>query len=310
MSTVTNVQSQHSEASKVAYVNGRFLPQAELAVSVADAGFVAGATITDLCRTFRHRLFRLDDHFRRFRQSCELAHIPLPPPDDELRAIADELILRNSRGLPREEDLALVMLRTPGPLSQYGFPETGPTLILHTFGLPFARYRPYHERGVHLVVPPGQAVPPRVIDPRIKHRSRLAWWILEAQARAIDPNATALPVDDDGHIGETATANVLIVRNGGVVTPPRPGVLDGVSLRVVEEFCRELNIPFEEQPLTVRDIQQASEAMLSCTSFCLAGISRVDGVPVPWPGPIFERLLKRWSGQVGVDIRRQILANR
>ena len=42
----------------LAYKNGVVVPQAELAVSFADAGFASGATVTDFCRTVRGQLFR------------------------------------------------------------------------------------------------------------------------------------------------------------------------------------------------------------------------------------------------------------
>jgi branched-subunit amino acid aminotransferase/4-amino-4-deoxychorismate lyase len=51
----------------LAYLNGDFRPQNEAQLPLHDAGFVWGATVTDLCRTFRHRLFRLADHLDRFR---------------------------------------------------------------------------------------------------------------------------------------------------------------------------------------------------------------------------------------------------
>src|SRR5262245_14628401 len=40
----------------LAYFEGRLIPQSEARLPLHDAGFVMGATITDLCRTVRHRL--------------------------------------------------------------------------------------------------------------------------------------------------------------------------------------------------------------------------------------------------------------
>lgn len=294
-----------------AYFDGRFVPQAEARLPLHDAGFVFGATVTDLCRTFRHQLFRLDDHLRRFRQSCHAARVPQPLPDDELARIAEDLVRRNAALLRPEQDLALVLLATPGPVGYYlgepGGPGDGPpTLILHTFPLPFARYERLFREGARLVVPATRHVPAACVDPRIKQRSRLHWWLAEQEARSLDPGAAALLLDADGRVTETAAANFLLVRGGAVRTPPRTGVLGGVSLRVVEELCRELGIPFEERPLTVPDCLNADEAMLASTPYCLAGVRRVNGAELPWPGPAFERLLRRWGDRVGVDIRAQV----
>ena len=89
-------------------------------------------------------------------------------------------------------------------------------------------------------------------------------------------------------------------------TPPRDTVLAGISLRVTEELCKELNIGFEERHLSLDDCLAADEAMLSSTPFCLAGVSRINGVPLPWPGPVFETLLAGWDSCAGLNVRRQI----
>ena len=139
-------------------------------------------------------------------------------------------------------------------------------------------------------------------------RSRMHWWIAEQQAKDIDPDASALLVDATGHVTETAAANFLIIKEGAVLTPPRETVLNGISLRVVEELCGELRIPFIEQPLTLVECQSADEAMLTCTSYCAAGVRRLNGARLPWPGPVWRRLLALWSEKVSVDIEAQILS--
>ena len=103
----------------LAYLNGQFIP-GPLCVPVSDTGFVVGATVTDLVRTFLGRLYRFDDHLDRFRQSCWLCRVPLSASDDELRAAAARLV-----GDPAQEH-ALVLLATPGPLGHYaGIPKSG-----------------------------------------------------------------------------------------------------------------------------------------------------------------------------------------
>src|SRR5262245_1817200 len=251
-------------SAPIAYLNSRLLPQPEAQLPLHDAGFVMGATVTDLCRTFRHRLFRLPDHLARFHRSCQAARIPQPVPDEELARIAEELTAHNAALLPSpplqgkgvggegaEQELALVMFATPGPIGYYGGLPGGPgdgppTLGMHTFPLPFARYVRLFREGTRLVTPATRHVPAVCVDPRIKMRSRLFWWLAEQEAHAIDPSASALLLDLVGHVTETVAANFLIVKNGIALTPPRASVLDGISLRVVEELCGKLGIRFEE----------------------------------------------------------------
>jgi branched-chain amino acid aminotransferase len=296
----------------LAYLNGRFLPLADVHLPLHDAGFVLGATVTDLCRTFRHCLFRLADHLARFRHSCEAARIPQPVPDDELARLAEQLVAHNASLLSPDQDLALVMFATPGPIGYYLGQEGGPgdakpALCLYTFPLPFGRYARLFRDGARLVVPAVRHVPAVCVDPRIKQRSRLHWWLAEQQAHDTDPTASALLLDGDGHVTETATANFLIVRQGTVLSPPRDAILGGISLQVVEELCGELGITFMERLLRLDDCLTADEALLTSTPYCVAGVSRINDTTLPWPGPVWQRLLAAWSDRVGIDVRRQIL---
>ena len=130
-------------------------------------------------------------------------------------------------------------------------------------------------------MPSVRHVPADCVDPRIKQRSRISGWIADQEARRIEAGASALLLDADGFVTETAAANFLIVRGGAVLSPPRDAVLNGVSLQVVEELCGELGIPFAERRLTVEDCRTADEAMLAGTSYCLAGVRRVAGADLP-----------------------------
>jgi branched-chain amino acid aminotransferase len=298
-----------------AFWNGTFVAQERLAIPYFDAGFVFGATVTDLCRTIRHELYRWQDHLARFRASCARIPIELAMSDAELTARACELVAHNARLLRGEQDLALVLFATPGAVAYYlGEPqpssEAGPSFGMHTFPLPFERYRPFFREGVHLVVPSVRQVSTASLDPRIKQRSRLHWWIAqqETQRLSAQRHAMAILLNERDEVTETASANFLIVKANTVLTPPRDTVLNGVSLNVVEEMCHALGIRFEERALTVADCLAADEAMVTSTPFCLAGVSRFQAQPLPWPGPVFERLLRVWSEEIGLDIRGQIEA--
>jgi branched-chain amino acid aminotransferase len=297
-------------AEPLAYLNGQFSPQSAARLPLHDAGFVFGATVTDLCRTFRHQLYRWPDHLARFRRSSQAAYIEVFLSDEELTRLASRLVSHNAALQPPEQELALVLFATPGPIGYYAWLEGGvgdgpPTFGMHTFPLPYARYRYLFQQGAHLVTPSTRHVPAQCVDRRIKHRSRLHWWLADREARQ-ESRAIPLLLSLEGHVTETAAANFLLVRSGTVLSPPDDAILGGISLQVVRELCTELRIPFHEQLLTPADCLAADEAFLTCTSFCIAGVSRINGTPIPWPGPVFQRLLAGWSASVGADIAGQI----
>lgn len=284
----------------LAYFNGRLLPAGEVALSLDDLGFVWGATVADRLRTFRHKLFRLDDHLKRFRRSCELAFVTQPRSDRELATAAEELIAANARLLPADAELSLLLFATPGLAGE-------PTLGMQTRTIDFARDRHLFMHGAVLEPVANSS---DMLDPHIKHRSRLGWWIAEQRLRINAKPSNCEPLftsaSPERLIRETARANFLAVIDGKVISPPRSEILEGISLQVIEELCGKLGIAFMERELLLAEVQTiATECLLSNTSYCLAPVGIIGGISKSIVGPTFQRLLSAWSDQVGVDIRRQ-----
>jgi branched-chain amino acid aminotransferase len=299
----------------IAYLDGRFVPFAEARLPLHDAGFVSGATVVDNVRTFKHRLFRWSDHLARFRRDCNACCVPLDVTDEQLTATAEELVAHNAKLLPATAELQLVTFATPGPLGFYlGDAANGPpTLGMATYPLPFARYRPFFNKGITLVGVGGQVSHPKsVLRSEVKHRSRMVWHIADHKARGLTGNPAALGIllGPGEILIETSIANFLAVIDGAVVSPERSKVLDGISLRVTRELCATLGIAFVEAPLVPDDLERASEAMLTGTAFCLAAVREViaeskEPLRFDWPGPVFRRLLAAWCDHVGIDIESQ-----
>jgi len=299
-------------AEPIAFWGNQFVPLADVKLAINDAGFIFGATATDLCRTFRGKLYRLSEHLTRFQRSCEYARIPCRLEPDSLASTATRLVEHNFQLLSAGQELVLVMFATPGEIGYYrgqpgGAGDNIPTLCMHTFPLPFQRYAQHLRDGARLATVRSDHAS---LLPNAKHRSRLHWWLAEQTAKQTDPRANALVVERDGSVTETASANFLVVYQGAVHGPRRERILPGISLEAVRSLCLELGIDFQETDLRVTDraFLDAEEAILTSTPYCLAPVSRIDDRQLPVWGPVAERLLRAWSEQVGVDIRQQIVA--
>src|SRR5262249_25602142 len=202
---------------------------------------------------------------------------------------------------------------TPGPLGFYlGEPNNGPpTLGMVTYPLPFARYRRFFTEGVTLAVIGRHEVRAEdILTPMAKHRSRILWHVADHKARdrTGNPAALALPLGTGCGLTETSVANILAVIDGALTSPPRATILDGISLRVTRELCLKHRIAFLDGHLW--DLSDTSEAMLTGTGFCIAGVREVftsarEPHRFEWPGPVFKKLLAAWSDLVGVDIEKQ-----
>jgi branched-chain amino acid aminotransferase len=293
----------------LAFLNGSFMPQSEAALPLHDAGFVMGVTVTDLCRTFRHRLYRWPDHLARFRRSCEATDIAVKFEDADITRLANDLVQRNCKHIAPAADLAVVLFATPGPIGSYlglsGAAGDDPTFGMHTVPLPFERYRPWIAKGgARLRTPPTRQVPIECVDPHIKQRSRMHWWLA---AKQVGTDAQALLLDVNGHVTETASSNFILVRNETLISPRRECILEGISMNVLAELAAQLQIPMEHRDLTLDDCYAADEALLTCTSYCIAGVGQLNHHVMNWPGPMLRRLVEAWNKEVGIDIHRQIL---
>jgi branched-chain amino acid aminotransferase len=296
-----------------AFLNGRMVPQSQAHLALNDAGFVFGATVTDLCRTFRQRIYRWPDHLARFRGGCRSAYLDVPLDDATVTQRAEELVAHNAALIGANQDLALVLFATPGPVGFYLGQEVAageqPTFGMHTFVLPFNRCRSWIEQGVLLATPRVRQIPTDCVDPRIKQRSRMHWWLAAEEVRRRQAEALPLLLDRDDCVTETASANFLLVKKGAIFSPPPDSILGGISLRVVAELCARLAIPLEYRSISLEECYAADEALLTCTSYCLAGVRQINERVITWPGPMLRRLLPAWNAEVGIDIHRQILEN-
>lgn len=293
-----------------AYLQGRFLPASQAVIPVTDGGFVQGVTVAEQMRTFGGKLFRLEQHLARLTRSLAIVGIELGMPVEKLGEIARELAAKNHSLLQQGDDLGLSMFVTPGPYSTFAGSGValGPTIGLHTYPLPFHLWREKYERGESLVVTDVMQVPSNCWPTELKCRSRMHYYLADKAARAKEPGARALMLEERGFVTEASTANILVYyRDVGLVSPPKEMILPGVSAAVVEELAGKLEIPFSYRQLTVDDVAAADEALLCSTSPCIWPVTRLNGQPIGdgKQGEIARRLLAAWSELVGVDIAAQ-----
>ena len=302
-----------TNSEPIVYLRGQMVPASQAHINIYDLSIVQGASVTDLVRTFRHRPFRLDDHVDRFYRSAKYARINPPLKPDQTIQRINELIEHNASLIDDEQDLGIVMFMSPGEVQLYAGTggvgaELTPTFCIHSFPMAFQMWKHLFDPGVHLVTPSIRHVPPQCLDPKIKNRSRMHWWVAEQETHLVDPQAIPLLLDLDGNITETAGSNIVIVSGGRVISPSPRNILRGVSLMTVVDLCMQLGIDFVERDLQVYDVINAEEAMLPTSPYCLAPVVRINGIPIAdgRPGPVFAQLMKAWSELVGMDVLKQI----
>jgi branched-chain amino acid aminotransferase len=292
-----------------AYLNGNWIPASSAAISVTDAGFILGATVTDQLRTFSGQIFRLEQHLDRLERSLNLIGVDPGLTRQQWKDISHELLQRNARFLAKGNDWGLSIFVTPGiHLSHITAEQSRPTVCLHVYPLPFYLWADKYRAGQALVTTPVHQVSPQCWPPEIKCRSRMHYYLADKQAIKREPDARAVLLDQNGFVTETSTANILIYRKGeGLISPPMENILHGISLIVTFEIANKLGIPYFQQNLTPDDIASADEAILTSTPVCILPVTRFNGRPIGggYSGEIFHQLLNAWDQLAGIDIACQ-----
>src|SRR5687767_559530 len=140
------------------WLNGSFVAESAPAASVSlrDTGLLHGAGAFTTMRAYGGRVFRLVDHLRRLRDSCDALFIPLPHAADVLTGAVDELLKRNGLG-----DARLRLTATRGSAQQD--PLHGLRLEPNVFltAVPFEPYPPeFYRRGLTVVLLDAQKLNP------------------------------------------------------------------------------------------------------------------------------------------------------
>ncbi len=299
-----------ASSSALAYLNGSYIPGDQAVLPVWDRGIVQGTTVSEMIRTFRGVPFRLPQHLARLRNAIDYLGVAIDQSDEQWAGILRRLIESRKPQLSPQADLGIVIFVTPGAIPMYAgeFPVSdAPTLCVHTFPLPFRQWAGKYRLGQPLVVPSRLQVPADILDPRIKHRSRLHWYLADREARTVDPTAMALLQNADGHLTETNSGNFFVVSGGKIRTPCAVDSLPGISQQFVRELSQELAIPYEVGDITLASALQADEAFVSSTTYCVLPVTRINqrAIGTGEPGPVTLAVLQRWSEHVGVNVVEQ-----
>ena len=303
----------------VAWMNGNLIPYSQAAVPVWDMGVVAGASVTEMARTFGHKPFRISQHLDRLLNSLAKIGFPQQYNKQQLSDAIDDVLAINLQQIPSHSDLGIVIFSTAGPNATYLGAEvargTSATTAVHTFELPFATWRTQLRDGVRLQIANVRQIPGECFDVTLKVRNRLHWWLADHEAATQEPGSKALMLDHAGFITETSTAALHLVCNGKIITPDF-GVLNSLSSQLVEEFSAKLGIPFERRPVPLGEVRYASEAFLSSSAATLLPVSHVGGEKIggetvnpTFPGEVFRQMTAAWSQLVGINIAQQLLAS-
>jgi D-alanine transaminase len=261
--------------SRIAYVNGRYLPRRAAVVNIEDRGYQFSDGVYEVCEVRGGRLVDERRHMERLRRSLDALRIRLPMTPAALGIVLRETVRRN-----RVRDGIVYLQMTRGVARRdHAFPaaDTPPSVVVTARNLDAARNEAIAAEGIAVITVPDN----RWARVDIKSVALLPN-VLARQAAREQGAKEAWFVDREGRVTEGSATNAWIVTRAGrlVTRQTDHGILRGVTRTVVLDMLRAQGLDLEERPFTVDEAYAAREAFVTAASQVVMPVVRIDGRPI------------------------------
>ena len=282
--------------SRIVYVNGEFVPEAEAKVSVFDRGFMFGDGVYEVSSVLRGKLIDNNGHMVRLNRSLNELDMAHPCTDAEIESIQYELIKRNNL----DEGLIYLQVTRGAADRDFAYPkDTQPTLVLFTqaknvLGSPIA------TTGISVIT---------VEDIRwarrdIKTVGLLAPCMAKMQAKAAGADDAWMV--EDGHVTEGSSNNAYIVTKEGTIVTRHIGnqILNGITRRAVMALAEKHSYRIEERLFTVEECHNAAEAFVTSATMFVQAVVKIDDAVIGdgKPGTISNQLREAYIAEALAEV--------
>jgi branched-chain amino acid aminotransferase len=284
---------------KNAYFHGKIVPYSEAKVGVLTHALNYGTAAFAGVRAYWNDdekqlyIFRANDHYRRFLNSCKLLCMDLDQTPESLAQLTVDLLRVDGY----QQDVYIRPLAYKSD-EVIGVKLHGLNHELSICAFPFDKYLA-DDTNAHVTISSWRRVDDNIIPARGKIAgayANSAFIKTDAVRAGFDE---ALVLTQEGHISEGSAMNFFMLRDGMLITPPvTENILEGISRRSVIELARqELQLNVVERPVDRTEVYLCDELFLTGTAAQITAVTRVDFRPVGSGkmGPITGRLYQLYQ---------------
>ena len=259
--------------SRIAYVNGQYVPHQDAAVHIEDRGYQFADGVYEVFAVHQGSLIGEQGHMDRLDHSLSELRIDWSMSRRALSVIVREIARRN-----RVRDGLVYLQITRGVARRdHPFPaDTMSALVLTARRMP-SLDKEQLRKGVDVITIPDI----RWARHDIKSVSLLPNILGKQQAREAGAYE-AWMVGADGMVTEGTSSNAWIVSKDGELLTHNTshGILNGITRLSVLEAAAEAGIKFSERPFSVDEAMQAKEAFVTSSTSHVKAVTVIDGQPV------------------------------
>jgi branched-chain amino acid aminotransferase len=270
--------------------------------SPGQAGLLCGWGLFTTVRIVRGEAFAYERHWRRLEKDAALIRLPMIYTGARVRVQLQELIRTNKvkDGCAR---IYLVRNTVGSWRSDEKMPEVD--LVITTADLPhypeMVRLA-LREHGRHAASPLAGVKTISWLDS--------VWAAEEAKREGYDE---VVLLNERGEVSECTAANIFVVRNDKVVTPPlSSGCLEGVTRGVLMEIAAEAGTTVVEQTLRPDDLYAAEEVFITSTNRNVIGVKEIAGrvMGAGVTGELTNKLDETFEAYLNDYVDRRLAASR
>jgi len=273
--------------SRIAYVNGRYLPARDASVNVEDRGYQFADGVYEVCEVRDGRLIDAPRHLARLQRSLGELRITEPMQMSALEFVMRETVRRNrvSNGIVYLQ-ISRGVTRRDHPFPTH---PIAPSVVVTARNTNQEKAQENAKKGIAVITTPENRWPR--VD--IKTVSLLPN-VLAKQAAREAGAYEAWYVDPQGHVTEGSSSNAwIITRDGRVVTRHTDNfILAGITRAVLKNVLEALQLRLEERAFTPAEAYDAAEAFVTSAGQLVMPVVKIDGRTIGdgKPGSVAKRL--------------------
>lgn len=273
--------------------NGEFIPWADARLHVMSHVVHYGSSIFEGMRCYATpegpSIFRLDDHIRRFYDSCKIYRMELSVGPDELSKACHDLVAKNEL---RECYVRPLAVRGYGAA---GVNPKGSPIDVYLICWPWGAYLGAEalEHGVDIRTSSWNRPAPNTMPTMAKAGGNYINSALMKMEAKQDGYSEAIALAPSGLVSEGSGQNIFVVRDDVLTTPPLEGtLLAGITRDSVIRLARDRGLEVLERPVPRELLYIADELFFTGTAAEVTPIRTVDRIPIGSgePGPITIQL--------------------
>ncbi len=237
------------------FLNDNIIEIENANLSVTDSGFLYGAGLFETMRSYKGKVFSLDDHLDRLFASAAALSIKI---DHDRKFISDAIYnLLDANNL---SDARLRLTISSGPMSLSQGKKQATMLITATQLQPYPKE--YYEKGVLVTLCPYRQ---NTTDPTCGHKTTNYFPRMLALQNAHQKGAAeALWFTTENNLAEGCVSNVFLVKSSKVFTPPLyTPVLGGIARKTICKLALKNSVELVEKDLNINDVLGAEEIFLT-----------------------------------------------